>query len=56
MMAYRYRSAVTGRFVTKRFADLYPDKTILEKVHPLKAVFAHAGAVLRRRAKRSEEM
>ena len=29
---YRYRSAVTGRFVSKKFASRYPKKTVSEKI------------------------
>lgn len=29
---YRYRSAASGRFVPKWFADRYPRKTVREKI------------------------
>ena len=29
---YRYRSAVTGRFVSQKFADRYPKKTVREAI------------------------
>lgn len=28
---WRYRSAITGHFVSKRYAEEYPDKTIRER-------------------------
>ena len=31
-MTYRYRSAETGRFVSKKYADEHPKTTIKEKV------------------------
>lgn len=31
-MKYRYRSAITGRFVSKDFAEANPDTTIRETV------------------------
>ena len=32
-MYFRYRSAITGRFVTRRFAIKNPDTTIQERVY-----------------------
>lgn len=32
--AYRYRSAVTGRYVTAAYAKRYPKKTVRERVTP----------------------
>lgn len=31
---YRFRSAITGLFVTKEFAEKNPDTTVREKVKP----------------------
>lgn len=33
---YRYRSAVTGRFVSEEYAKRYPKKTVRERVKPAK--------------------
>ena len=33
-MKYRYRSAVTGRWVTKEYADANPDTTVRVSVKP----------------------
>lgn len=32
MRTYRYRSAVTGRFVTASYAKRYPKRTVRERV------------------------
>lgn len=31
---YRYRSAVTGRWVTEAYAKRYPKRTVRERVKP----------------------
>lgn len=36
MKRYVYRSAVTGRFVSKEYARRYPKKTVREKVVAMK--------------------
>lgn len=51
-MAHRYRSAITGEFVTARHARRNPDTTVAEQVRTINAVFAHAQAVLLQRAQR----
>lgn len=28
---YQYRSAITGKFVSKAYAEKYPDKTVRER-------------------------
>ena len=33
MIRYRYRSAITGKFVTKAYAEANPDTTVREKVY-----------------------
>lgn len=33
---YRYRSAITGKVVTAKFAAANPDTTVKEKVKPVK--------------------
>jgi hypothetical protein len=32
MTSYRYRSAVTGRFVSREFAEAHPSVTVRERV------------------------
>lgn len=31
---YLYRSAVTGRFVSKAYADAHPSETVKERIEP----------------------
>ncbi|HWA04055.1 MAG TPA: hypothetical protein VG819_11085 [Rhizomicrobium sp.] len=33
---YGYKSAVNGRWVTKKFADTHPDTTVKERIDPPK--------------------
>lgn len=33
--AYRYRSAITGRYVSEKYAKAYPERTVREKIKHL---------------------
>jgi hypothetical protein len=34
LLKWRWRSSITGRYVTKEFAETHPDTTQREKVQP----------------------
>lgn len=51
-MSVVYRSAVSGRYVTRRYAEAHPDSTVSEDVGRARAALARIRLALRPKAGR----